>query len=305
MLTQKLREIGKTTDAAPLSTEVQRLRRRLDPHAQSGFEASPGRHDLSALNPEKQKVAAAQREAAAADQPTSRELRFPDGTLVTIPGLSQATHLEIAKTLARVSPERRAAVEAAAVNVAKVLYLEVGKTPDAASRPVTAAVSGAYRQNQEAYTLGAGAEDHNANQRGAYTTAIWAVERELHGYFEEAQERISQTQDARTDYAELVGMLADWPDDGSTQPFTYRDVVIHDDGTTTVTEKTVELTKERALALATQLQAQIDNMSEFSAGDSFRLQKMAQDYQQCLTILTNILKQQDESLRGIAGNVRA
>jgi hypothetical protein len=301
MQTRQIERV-KSQDVGATDLETQHAKRRLNLHTTSGFE-SPGRHDLSALKPDKASTAADDERRA--NQPKVVEHRLADGTIVRVPGLSDAQHLEIARVFARQSPERRGFLERAATRLAAAVYADVQAQPAAASRPVSATVSAAYSATQEAAVLGAGSDAQIQAQRDSYFAGIGAVEKELQTYFTEVKERQQVAAEARTDQAELVEMLSSWPDDGSSESFTYREIKVSDDGELVVTEKTVQLTKEQALGLLQSLELQGSTIGEITAMDGFKLQKMTQDYQEGMTILSNILKQQDETLRGTIQNVKA
>lgn len=284
--------------ATDVSSPQPNTKQRLDPYANSGFEQRAGNHDLSALNPQKQQAAQDAAKAAADSKPRSEQHRFADGTLVTLPRPSLLNENTMERVFGRLSPEKRAELgrnlTAAGGSALKV----VGTQTEAAQSEL----------NNIYDTFGndwMGAADANEADKSEITASVLhAVEQNIYNYFLGVKEKQEAASDVRADLAELNEMLADWPE-GEEQSFTYNDVTFDDDGNMSVQQVTVQLDKAKAEALAGELSGKIQGMGDMSGMEQFQLQKMVQDYQQAVTTLSNIIKNQDEQLRGVAQNVRA
>ena len=151
---------------------------------------------------------------------------------------------------------------------------------------VLAACSAGANSKQDAATLETGQENQVASGPQRPSQAV--------------------SEDLRTDQADIRSALADWPDDGSTEFFDYREVKFNDDGSYAIVEHyDVELTKAEAEALLMELEGQIASMGQFDQRSMYTLQNMVQKFQQAMNIASNIMKQQHETEKAIIQNVRA
>ncbi len=302
MQAQRINELQRRLlDKTSASQEPQR-RPRLALHQSSALERGPGRHDLSALNPEKKEAADAAIRELQSQKPKAQEHRFPSGVVVTVPGLSDAAHQSIQRVFARVSPEQQAELQHVGSALATELYsgVPVGAT-DATGAPLE-------QHNSETYEQHVLTEVHDSYHDMIDETihaGMYGVEKNLYDFFAGVQQKQNSASDVRADLAELQEMIADWPDDGSSQSFSYHEVTINDDGTFEVHERNVTLTKEQAIALANSMQLDLDSIGDISMSDQFKLQRMVEQYQEGLNAFSNILKQQDEVMRGTVQNIKA
>ncbi len=291
--------------AVDTGVSTDRLKRRVALHERSAFDSKKGQHDLSALDPTKKKAQDAVVAEILSKKPRSMDVRLPAGTVLQVPLLSEADHAAIQRVFSRVSPERQAQLDAQARCFAQALFAEAYAFPQGNPSGFSAPLKTQAGLTMEEFMTGSGADDHAEAMEGCMYMGMYGIERELYDFADGLRDKQLVAEDVRTDLGVLKEMLADWPDDGSTQSFTYNEVTVNDDGTFTVTEKTVELNKAEAQGLADKLGLQLESMSTITNMDAFNLERMVNHYQQAMTTLSNIIKQQDEALRGVAQNVKA
>jgi hypothetical protein len=107
--------------------------------------------------------------------------------------------------------------------------------------------------------------------------------------------------DMAADKSDLLAKLSSWPADGSKKEVKY---TTYDDAGNP-TEHTESLTKDEALALSGQLEEQSTKFRSMSEADTQRLQDLYQQYQQLLTLMSNISALENSTAKSIIGNLRA
>lgn len=292
---------------AQVTPETSALRRRKDLHTRSSFDgvgpqtfSGIGRPDLSAL-----KQGAETAGVSAPSEP--KFVTLADGRQLEIPRLSAAERERIESIYAKLSPEGAATLKASAMALGQAVWGSVeaestGLKVEAAS----ASLDQAAQQTYETYLLTTGETQANAASEGVLFVGMNGVEQDLYGFVTKMQDRQNAATECRTDVNELEAMLADWPAGEGTQLFSYREVVMNADGTTSLIEhKNVPLTKEQAIELLKKLKQQQDTVGSMSAQDSYQLQIKTEHYQQAMNTLSNILKAQEDTRKGIIGNIRA
>jgi hypothetical protein len=151
-----------------------------------------------------------------------------------------------------------------------------------------------------------GQDQRDAQAEAMLFAGMWGAEQNLHLYFHGTVERETMSNDVRAQLRELESMLEGWPDDGSTELFSWTEVRQNEDGSLETIEHVNEpLTKQDALELASRLQDQEAMLSGIVGKDMMKLQYMMNKNQQAIETLSNILKAQDETRKGIIGNVKA
>ncbi len=230
-------------------------------------------------------------------------IKLNDGTRLELPRLTNEQYSEIDAILSQTTPEqaehliRNGQQFAAAANK----ELEEGRSEE----PFSLEASHAAQTSYESYvvTVQHGADEEAVH--GAMLFGLYGMELNLQGYFDKVKAEQQVASDIRTDVAEIEGALADWPDDGSTETFDYREVIFNEDGTITVVEhKDVEMTKEQAQALVDSLKGQIESMGQFEQREMMELQQMVNRYQQAMNTLSNIMKNMHDTHRAVIGNIR-
>jgi hypothetical protein len=291
------------------SDEVEHLKRRKELNQVSGFDReSPetfsgiGRHDLSALK--KQDGAPS---TIGNDASQKAVYALADGQTLELPRLSESDREKIAATFATIDPAKRPQLEQAGMGLGAAIFAELeGKPIGVAVSSISAGLQSSIDQTYETYLLTTGQSNASNATEGVLFAGMNGVEQNLYDFFEEVQDRQSQANELRTDITELESMLAEWPDGQETQLFSWHEIVFSEDGTTTVVEhKNEPLTKEQAQELLDKLNTQQDSMSTISTQDQFKLQQMTEKYQQAMETLSNILKSQDDTQKGIISNIKA
>jgi len=170
----------------------------------------------------------------------------------------------------------------------------------------TSAIGAASSTAVATYLATTGATElTNANTEFMYM-AVSGMEDVLKGFAERTQNNANITKETRTSVTELNDMLKDWPDDGSTQTFSWNEVAFDEKGNPSIKEHTNEpLTKEDAQSLAKQLDTQLTNSQDMGELAKFDLQKTYQDYTQAVSTLANIQKQMYDDAMKVLNNLKA
>jgi hypothetical protein len=209
--------------------------------------------------------------------------------------------------LAGLPPAHRSRMEQAAVTLGDEAWAAAAAAPegvvlDTASSGLQSAANNTF----ESWLVTQGEEGASADNNSLIVTSVWGVEKSLYNFLGDASARDKAGSEIRTAITELEEMLADWPDDGSTQLFSYNEIVVGADGSVSMIEhKNVPLTKEQAQELLSELNTRLDSLSVFTNRDEMMLQMMVHKYQQVTNAISNILKNTDETRRGIISNVKA
>lgn len=236
-----------------------------------------------------------------------RSLRFPDGSRVDVPAMSEQDRQNAALFFDSVPIERRESLQASTEALTKAIYDESQnngagiETASFSSRLVSQ-----LGETFEDYMLTTGADKADQAVQSVMFGAMVGIEQELGDFAKSFQEKIDLAGEVRTDITELRDEIADptW-DDGSTRSFSWTEVTVDENGNMRVTQNEGELTKEEAELLLKKLEDQLATLSEMNDVARFDLQRMTQDYQQALSTLSNLLKSQHDSLMAIIRNTKA
>lgn len=303
---QQLR-VDKIERGAPGLVVGAEARRRLVLHSQSVLEARPatfanlGRPDLS--------LAAAKggdRERQA-KQPSNAEesvqILGPDGSVVTLPAADSSVRVRLERIRGQTPEPHRSALERGLVRLGDAVFTDVAVHRGALAEPSATVVDEGGRTFQS-YMFANGAMSREETRENAAILGVGAVERSLYGFFDKLRQEQQLEQEVRTDIAELEAALAGWQ--GATEVFNYHEVVRQPDGTATLVEhRDVSLTKEQAQALLSQLQGEETGLGQVQQRDFMMLQQMVNNYQQAMTVASNVLKQHAETHKTLIANVRA
>ena len=265
--------------------------------------AGIGKQDLSALGKSSNNDQH-HSPAAGSEVEESLCLKMRDGTLLEIPLLSKADRERAEEILGSASPHQAQSTLQAARDLGTRVYHEI-KTADTNvdhSLATAQAAQMSYRETMSIVTQ----ESQTAQEKDALLMGMYGVEKNLRGYFTKVQGEQHLASEVREDIAVLEDMLADWPDDGSTELIDYREVRFSSDGTPSVVEhQGAALTKEEAQALLNKLKGNVETLGHFENQDMMMLQFMVNRYQQAMNTLSNILKSKNDTHKGIIGNIRA
>ncbi len=293
--------------AATATPEAAEVKRRAELHARSTFQrrgpetfSGIGKADLSALK--------GGDEAPVRPRPRAQTLRhtFASGQTVEVPGMAAERRAAVEALLEAMPPAMRAQVEASLAGLGEAASAMVLAGDGAAVGAAASALASSADASYEMWLVGPGEQGAEARSGAVMDAAVWGVEQYLHEFMGKAVSREGAASEVRAGISELEGMLTDWPDDGSTQLFSYREVVINQDGTVSyIDHQNVALTKEQAEELLGKLKGQLDSLSVFINRDQMQLQMLVHKYQQVTTTASNIMKNVDETRKGIISNLKA
>jgi hypothetical protein len=120
------------------------------------------------------------------------------------------------------------------------------------------------------------------------------------------EERSQYGTELKAEVNDLQDLINNWPDDGSTQQFSYQDMTFNSDGSATMSaHNNVTLTKSDAENLLSQLQSQVDSATTMTTAESFKMQMWVQQDQQAVNVMSNILKITHDELSEIIRNCKA
>lgn len=277
------------------STEVAHAKRRRELHTENAFEKAPptyagiGRRDLSGVN-------GGDKAGGSEKLIVMASYTLPNRQTIEYPTVSDALRARLDEGRAQLSAQQRATL---------AQHVEALSSAIDASGSATA---GGTLSPGVASALGSGA---SFLQQAAAFRAVPAsqmitgdtirlAEEKLRDLMLTAAERQQFGNEAKAVALELEEMLANWPDDGSTQVFSYRTMATDPDGKPTYTEhNNVELTKEEATALMKQMRLQGDTAASLTTMETFQIQQLTQKLQQSTEVLSTILKMTHEELSTI------
>ncbi len=289
------------------TTEQEHVQKRIDLHTHSGFQAKGpqtfagiGKHDLSAIS-------RGDDNAVIRRDPKPEVYTFRGGLKLELPRLGREDRAKAEGYLSSVPTDQRPALEAAAINLGMNALAEVENgEPGVELTAVSEALQGSVNQTYDQWMVGAGQDQRDESAEAMLFLGLYGAEVGLENFFKEVIGREALADDVRATIRELEALLDDWPDDGSTEIYSYTEVKKNPDGTLEIIEhKNVELTKGEAKVLLMQMQGTEGMLSGITTRDHQKLQYMVQKNQQAMNILSNILKNQDETRKGIIQNAKA
>ncbi len=294
------------------SATVKDREQRLHLFANSGFEnqrktfAGIGKRDLSALTGSNKDGSGHQR----AHQPQNAEeiitIRFKDGERVEFPRLRPEIRERAEFILTNIKPEEREQLGEAMFETGVQTWGETLENPDGSNLESTAALQSAGNETYEGYMTSGFQSEQNEYEQDALFMGMYGAHDALNSYFQEVQGNQQTASEVRTDIADIEAALTDWPDDGSTESFDYREVIYGDDGSINVVEhRDVEMTKEQAIALRDSLDSSLNGLSNFDTLQMANLQRMVNNYQQAMNTVSNIMKTSHDTQKAIIANARA
>ncbi|MEE8408546.1 MAG: hypothetical protein V3T05_02980, partial [Myxococcota bacterium] len=223
------------------------------------------------------------------------------------PRLSSDDRAKAEGYLASVPADQRPALEATAIQLGMKALAEMENVaPGVELTEGSEALQSSASQTYDQWMVGAGQDQRDESAEAMLFLGLYGAEVGLENFFKEVIGREALADDVRATIRELEALLDDWPDDGSTEIYSYTEVKKNPDGTLEIIEhKNVELTKGEAKVLLMQMQGTEGMLSGITTRDHQKLQYMVQKNQQAMNILSNILKNQDETRKGIIQNAKA
>ncbi len=263
-----------------------------------------GKQDLSALS----KTSTDQNATHERAEEEPIMVKFPDGTRQELPRISSDQRAQLQAFWATLDPEKRQELQTAAVELGAMAYDRVLDRRDEKGAALTtdkAMMDAGSQPSWEAYFATGYQEEQAKAEQSGIIAGLWGVEQNLYGFFDKMRANQNLASSVRTDAADVTEALATWPDDGSTELFSYTDLTINDDSSVSTTAYTdVELTKEEAKALLKRLELNIESLSTVTTMEGMELQRMTNKYQQASETISNILKLTYETQKNILQNVK-
>jgi hypothetical protein len=286
--------------------QVQQVRQRVELHRSSEYQAERatfagiGKQDLSAV------VRGDDNRVQVSREPEPIVHRLRTGERIEIWRMTRE-QAENAEAVLAAAGKGRDTLEAAALHTGATYWNDVAALPpDAELTEGSQALIASANQTYEVWMTSTGQDQRDAQAEGMLLAGMWGAEQSLHLYFQETVTREAKANDVRAQLRELQTMLEGWPDDGSTELFSWTEVRQTEDGSLETIEHVNEpLTKEGAVQLASQLEGQEQTLSGIVNKDMMKLQYMMHKNQQAMETLSNILKAQNDTRNGIIGNVKA
>ena len=294
------------------SQSLEDARRRVQLFSTSQIEkpretfAGIGKQDLSAITGSN-----GDREGSSSNQASEQveevqSFRNAEGQVVELPRMNPEDRARAEAILAGMSPEQRLVVHNLAVAAGGAAFHEVATNPDALQGPWSDNLKSSSAALSEQVVMTQMQKDQEEMITHQVVMGLYGVDQNLQGYFHSLVDKENIANDVRTDLAELQDMLATWPDDGSTELVSYKEVIINDDGSVSIVEhRDVEMTKMEAQALAMKLDGDVSSLGQQGQMEMFMLQKMVEDYQKAENTLSNIMKDQHDIQKMLIGNARA
>lgn len=132
------------------------------------------------------------------------------------------------------------------------------------------------------------------------------VEDSVAEFAKDLQGKLNIKADLRTTATELGQMISEWPEGTKTQKFTWTSYEVDSDtGRIKSTQHSEDLTKEQAVDLQKQLQAQLDTVSDITQMQQYELQNKYQAQQEAMSTLSEILKSMHDTMKATIANVKA
>lgn len=282
-------------------SEDERKKPRVQLHASSSFERGASHLDLSAL-----KSGNATGADASEQQPKSFIHVMADGTELEVRTPMAEARARVAALRAGLSPDRRPAFDAQCSAMGQALQDELTSNPTGITTgSMSAGFTASAQQTYEVALLTTGQRAHEEAVTDSLYMGISGMEANIRKVIESHEAERQMGDEVRVDAAELRELLGAWPEDGSAQTFTFRTVVTNPDGTKTLVEQTVTLTKEEAMALLKELDRQVESLGSFGTVEAAMLQQMVNVYNQAMNTLSNTMKGYEDNLKGIINNVKA
>lgn len=290
------RVLTQTTDSRPNPKRVELFK-------ESSFDSNGGgRVDLSAL---KETKATDESVAPEAERPLPRNIMLPNGTLIEIPTVADVERRRTLEVMRRVRPENREKTELVARAFAQALIDDANSPQGLSPTSFGLASTPAHKQAEEVSNINNANRSHEDATTDALNYGMYGLEKNLREFVTMLETEREMGEEIRADLLVLKDVINEWPGEGGTQTFKYHELVVHEDGTKELVEKTVELTREEAISLANKLEAQEGSLGATNTVNQMVLQRIVQGYQEGMSTLSNIMKTYDENLRGIISNSKA
>jgi hypothetical protein len=274
---------------------------------------------------------------------TSTKVVFDDGTSIAIPNLTHSDLKQAGTLFGGMSDEKLKALQAAGLSIAQAFKQATftpvtvdslhsatatagtaGATGGAATalRTTTSAlVSGgvpntgegpqaniASPQLTQSITSAASAYQQASGGSGGYDNTVQAVtfmgvqglQQDLTNYAKQVQHNLNAKKGLEVQAQDIQNALAAWPAGTQTQQFQ----ITSFDQFGNPTTKTMTLDQTQAKSALDGLQSGIMGYTDQNQVDQLNLQQMSENYSQGLSTISNILKMNFDTVKGIIGNIR-
>lgn len=229
-----------------------------------------------------------------------------DGKRVDLPQGNSEQVATLARHYEGLGADGRQAFEQVSASFAAALGEEVKSNPTAVTGQVSSSFTATTTGAVQGFVAVGGATTESEAYEAIMVGSITYLESDLADFANEVKARTDLGREARTDISELRDAITDWPEDGSTQSFSWTEVKFtQDGGYETVAHRDEPLTKQQATTLMEKLDMQRASISEMTEMMRFDMQQKYERYQQALTVLSNILKEQHNTMMHTINNTKA
>jgi hypothetical protein len=293
-----------SSDKSALQTTLE-LRRRVHLYLHHGVDserrtfAGIGKQDLSALGSSGEQGSGPAPLEEEESEAVALSVTLPNGALLFMPHMARAERRELKRILARMDDPDKAVALRRGRELGSVVLLDLQSEGQIEHHHGAAMRSAA----EDAYN--AFSPENSDPARGAILATIQGSQDNLYAFFQRVRDEQAVASWIRTDIAELKEMIAEWPEDGSVETFSYREVVFEEDGSLTLLEhRDVELSKAEAQGLLERLQGVEVSLGDFDNVLLTQLQFMVQRYQEGMNTVSNILQNVHETRKNMVQNLR-
>jgi len=270
-------------------------------HAQSVFEAEApatfsgiGKTDLSALKND---------DAPVEHKLVNKSVTLTNGQTFEFATISSSWSAEVMAQMNKLSAEQKSQMQQHTQNLAQAAQAEAvqptvaaGQLPDSMKQPLASAMLVARAS---------GMTQDDQSQAMVTGGAILDIEGQMSTLMNNVSGRAQYGTEIKAEVSELQDMVNNWPDDGSTQKFSYQDMAINGDGSATMnSHNNVTLSKSDAQNLLSRLSSQAQSADSMTTAESFKMQVLVQQDQQAVSVLSQILFITNQSMNDIIKNIK-
>jgi hypothetical protein len=173
---------------------------------------------------------------------------------------------------------------------------DVGPQANIASPQLTQSITSAAAAYQQA--SGSGGYDNTV--QAVTFMGVQGLQQDLTNYAKQVQHNLNAKKGLEVQAQDIQNALAAWPAGTQTQQF---HITSFDDFGNPTT-KTLSLDQKQAKSALDGLQSGIMGYTDQNQVDQLNLQQMSENYSQGLSTISNILKMNFDTVKGIIGNIR-
>ena len=149
--------------------------------------------------------------------------------------------------------------------------------------------------------VSSGSLDYDGSVNAVTYMGIIGLQQQLGAYAQQTQTQLNQLNAARTEYEDVGTAVANWPAGQQTQHFDWTTF----DSNGKSTAHSADLTYDQAATLKSNLEDQVNGMSDTNQEQQLQLQSLTQDYAQAINTMSNLLKMDFDTVKSVINNIRA